>query len=80
MRGAPLALGGVGVTDHLIDRMHRVAGLDPLQPGCGLGAQSLGLSWVASDVFEVADLVEGLVRPTTGDHRRRQFPRVSKRA
>jgi hypothetical protein len=68
---APLPRGGVGIADRLVDRMHRVAGLDPLQPGGGLGAQRLGLGGVVGDVFEVADLLQRRVRRAAGNHRRR---------
>ena len=57
--------------------MHRIAGLDPFQPGGGLGAQRLGLSGVLGDVFEVADLLQRRVRGALRDHGGSLLARVS---
>jgi hypothetical protein len=80
LRVAPLPRGGVGIADRLVDRMHRIAGLDPFQSGGSLRAQRFGLSGVVGDVFEVADLLQCRVRRTAGDHRRCLLPCIAEGA
>ena len=64
---ASIGAGGV-VADGLVDRMDRATCVDLLQPPLRCGPHVFGQCLVGGGVFEVADLVQRLVRGPTGNH------------